>query len=168
MCNSNSCRPKGQRIPIKGVSTWHRFRHAHPNAMLTWRHNPDRSYTAPINNWAVSTVVRLVHTVVLAWRYSITHTVLGGLHQWCKLWLTDWGQYASLYRVISEGLTMHAHGYETVSTRIRSGAIVLSNLDVPPGHHALDIIAVSLVTGLLHRLPSRGKYKKVIRCDTCI
>ena len=60
---------------------------------------------------------------------------------------------------------MHARGYETVSTCIRSGAIVLSKLDIPQGHHALDIIAVSLVTGLLDRLPSRGEYKKVIRCD---
>ena len=60
---------------------------------------------------------------------------------------------------------MHARGYETVSTRIGSGAIVLSKLDVPPGHHALDIIAVGLVTGLLDRLPSRGEYEKVIRCD---
>ena len=61
---------------------------------------------------------------------------------------------------------MHARGYETVSTRICSGAIVLSKLDVPQGRHALDIIAVGLVTGLLDRLPSRGEYKKVIRCDT--
>ena len=38
---------------------------------------------------------------------------------------------------------MHARGYETISTRIRSGAIVLSKLGVPPGCHALDIIAVS-------------------------
>ena len=60
---------------------------------------------------------------------------------------------------------MHARGYETVSTRIRSGAIVLSKLDIPQGCHALDIIAVGLVTGLLDRLPSRGEYKKVIRCD---
>ena len=49
---------------------------------------------------------------------------------------------------------MHAHGYKTVSTRIRSGAIVLSKLGVPPGRHALDIIVVGLVTGLLDRLPS--------------
>ena len=61
---------------------------------------------------------------------------------------------------------MHVHGYETVSTRIRSGAIVLSKLDVPQGCHALDIIAVGLVTSLLDRLPSRGEYKKVIHCDT--
>ena len=60
---------------------------------------------------------------------------------------------------------MHARGYETVSTRIRSGAIILSKLDVPQGCHALDIIAVGLVTSLLDRLPSRGEYKKVIRCD---
>ena len=60
---------------------------------------------------------------------------------------------------------MHVHGYETVSTRIRSGAIVLSKLEVLPGHHVLNIIAVGLVTGLLDRLPSRGEYKKVIRCD---
>ena len=62
---------------------------------------------------------------------------------------------------------MHARGYETVSTRIRSGAIVLSKLGIPPGRHALDIIAVGLVTGLLDRLPRRGEYKKVIRCDIC-
>ena len=62
---------------------------------------------------------------------------------------------------------MHAHGYETVSTHIGSGAIVLSKLDVPLDRHALDIIAVGLVTGLLDRLPSRGEYKKVIHCDTC-
>ena len=62
---------------------------------------------------------------------------------------------------------MCARGYETVSTRIHSGAIVLSKLDVLPGRHALDIKAVSLVTGLLDRLPSRGEYKKVICCDTC-
>ena len=60
---------------------------------------------------------------------------------------------------------MHAHRYETISTRIRSGAIVLSKLDVPQGHHALDIIAVGLVTGPLDRLPGQGEYKKVIRCD---
>ena len=60
---------------------------------------------------------------------------------------------------------MHARGYETVSTRIRSGVIVLSKLDVLQGHHALDIIAVGLVTGLLDWLPSRGEYKKVICCD---
>ena len=60
---------------------------------------------------------------------------------------------------------MHAWGYETVSTHIRSGAIVLSKLDIPQGHHTLDIIAVSLVTGLLDRLLSRGEYEKVIRCD---
>ena len=60
---------------------------------------------------------------------------------------------------------MRAHEYETVSTRIRSGAIVLSKLGIPPGRHALDIIAVGLVTGLLDRLPSRGEYKKVICCD---
>ena len=88
---------------------------------------------------------------------------------WVKGWLTPRGQYASLYRVILEGLTMHACRYETVSTRTHSGAIILSKLDVPQGHHALDIIAVGLVTSLLDRLPSRGKYKKVIRCDiwTC-
>ena len=63
---------------------------------------------------------------------------------------------------------MHAREYETVSTRICSGAIVLSKLGIPPGCHALDIIAVGLVTGLLDRLPSRGEYKKVIRCDTCV
>ena len=66
------------------------------------------------------------------------------------------------------GLTVHACGYGTVSTRIRSGPIVLSRLDVPPGRHALDIKAVGLVTGLLDRLPNRGKYEKVIRCDTYI
>ena len=60
---------------------------------------------------------------------------------------------------------MHACGYETVSTCIRSGAIILSKLDVPLGRHALDIIAVSLVTGLLDRLPSQGKYEKFICCD---
>ena len=47
------------------------------------------------------------------------------------------------------------------------GAIVLSRLGIPPGRHALDIEAVGLVTGQLDRLPSRGEYKKVIRCDTC-
>ena len=60
---------------------------------------------------------------------------------------------------------MHARRYETVSTRIRSGAIILSKLDILQGCHALDIIAVGLVTGLLDRLPSRGEYKKVICCD---
>ena len=49
---------------------------------------------------------------------------------------------------------MHACRYETVSTHIRSGAIVLSKLGIPPGRHTLDIIAVSLVTSLLDRLPS--------------
>ena len=49
---------------------------------------------------------------------------------------------------------MHACGYETVPTRISSGAIFLSKLGVPPGRHTLDIIAVSLVTGLLDWLPS--------------
>ena len=44
------------------------------------------------------------------------------------------------------GLTTHACGYETVSTRIHSGAIVLSKLGIPPGRHALDITAVGLVT----------------------
>ena len=62
---------------------------------------------------------------------------------------------------------MHACGYETVFTRIRNGAIVLSKLGVPPGCHALDIIVVGLVTSLLDWLPSRGEYRKVIRCDTC-
>ena len=62
---------------------------------------------------------------------------------------------------------MHAHRYETISTCIHSGAIMLSKLGVPPGRHALDIIAVGLVTGLLDRLPSRGEFKKVMRCDTC-
>ena len=37
---------------------------------------------------------------------------------------------------------MHARGYETISTCIHSGAIVLSKLDIPQGRHALDIIAV--------------------------
>ena len=45
------------------------------------------------------------------------------------------------------------------------GAIVLSRLGVPLGHHALDIKAVGLVTGQLDRLPSRGEYRKVICCD---
>ena len=62
---------------------------------------------------------------------------------------------------------MHACGYETASTRIRSGAIVISRLGVPPGRHALDIEPVGLATGQLDRLPSRDEYKKVIRCDTC-
>ena len=61
---------------------------------------------------------------------------------------------------------MHVRGYKTVSTRIHSGAIVLSKLDIPLGRHALDIIAVGLVTDLLDWLPSRGEYKKVIHCDT--
>ena len=60
---------------------------------------------------------------------------------------------------------MHVRGYKTVSTCIRSGAIVLSKLGIPLGHHALDIKAVGLVTSLLDWLPSQGKYKKVIRCD---
>ena len=60
---------------------------------------------------------------------------------------------------------MHVRGYETVSTRIRSGAIILSKLGILPDCHALDVIAVGLVTGLLDRLPSRGEYKKVSRCD---
>ena len=60
---------------------------------------------------------------------------------------------------------MHARGYETISTRIHSGAIVLSKLDVPQGCNTLNIIAVSLVTSLLDWLPSRGKYIKVIHCD---
>ena len=63
------------------------------------------------------------------------------------------------------GLTKHVCGYETVSTRIHSGAIVLSRLGIPPGCHALDIEAVGLVTGLLDRLLSRGEYEKVICCD---
>ena len=62
---------------------------------------------------------------------------------------------------------MHARGYETVSTRVRSGAMILSKLGIPPGRHAFDIIAVGLVTGLLDRLLSRGEYEKVIHCDTC-
>ena len=49
---------------------------------------------------------------------------------------------------------MHVCGYETVSTHIHSGEIVLSKLGIPPGCHTLDIIAVGLVTGLLDRLPS--------------
>ena len=49
---------------------------------------------------------------------------------------------------------MHVREYETVSTCDRSGAIVLSKLDIPQGHHALDMIAVGLVTGLLDRLTS--------------
>ena len=63
------------------------------------------------------------------------------------------------------GLTTHVGGYETVSTHICSGAIILSKLGIPPGHHTLDIIAVGLVTGLLDWLPSRSEYKKVICCD---
>ena len=47
------------------------------------------------------------------------------------------------------------------------GAIVPSRLGVPPGRHALDIEAVGLVTGQLDRLPNRGEYRKVIRCDIC-
>ena len=45
------------------------------------------------------------------------------------------------------------------------GAIILSKLGIPPGRHALDIKAVGLVTNQLGRLPSRGEYEKVIRCD---
>ena len=60
---------------------------------------------------------------------------------------------------------MRVRRYETVSTHIRSGAIILSKLGVPPGRHTLDIIAVGLVTSLLDWLPSRGRFKKVIRCD---
>ena len=45
------------------------------------------------------------------------------------------------------------------------GAIILSKLGIPPGHHALDIKAVGLVTNQLDRLLSRGEYEKVIRCD---
>ena len=45
------------------------------------------------------------------------------------------------------------------------GAIVLSKLGILQGHHALDIIAVSLVTGLLDQLLSQGEYEKVICCD---
>ena len=60
----------------------------------------------------------------------------------------------------------YVRGYETVSTRIRSGAIILSKLDIPLGCHTLDTIAVGLVTGLLDQLPNRGKFEKVIRCDT--
>ena len=63
---------------------------------------------------------------------------------------------------------MHACGFKTVSICIRSGGIILSKLDVPQGRHALDIIAVGLVTGLLDWLLSRGEYEKVIRCDICI
>ena len=55
---------------------------------------------------------------------------------------------------------MHARGYETVSTCIRSGAIVLSKLDVPQGRHALDIIAVGLVTGLLDSVAKPGRVQK--------
>ena len=40
------------------------------------------------------------------------------------------------------------------------GATALSKLGMPQGHHALDSIAVSLVTGLLDRLPSRGRVQK--------
>ena len=46
------------------------------------------------------------------------------------------------------------------------GTIVISRLGIPPGHHALHVEAVGLVTGQLDRLPSRVEYKKVIRCDT--
>ena len=60
---------------------------------------------------------------------------------------------------------MHAHRYETVSTCIHSGAIILSKLGILLGRHALDIIAVGLVTSLLDQLPSQGKFKKVICCD---
>ena len=42
---------------------------------------------------------------------------------------------------------MHARRYETVSTRIHSGAIVLSKLGVQQGCHALDIIAVTQNNG---------------------
>ena len=55
---------------------------------------------------------------------------------------------------------MHARGYETVSTRIRSGAIVLSKLDIPQGRHALDVIAVGLVTGLLDSVAKLRRVQK--------
>ena len=45
------------------------------------------------------------------------------------------------------------------------GVIILSRLGILPGCHAWNIKAVGLVTGQLDRLPSRGGYKKVIRCD---
>ena len=45
------------------------------------------------------------------------------------------------------------------------GAIIISRLGDPPGHHALHVEAVGLVTGQLDRLPRRVGYKKVIRCD---
>ena len=81
---------------------------------------------------------------------------------------SDWLTKANMPHYIGSfqgGLTTCVRRYETISTHIHSGAIVLSKLDVPPGRHALDIIAVGLVTGLLDRLPSRGEYKKVIHCD---
>ena len=40
------------------------------------------------------------------------------------------------------------------------GAIVLSKLDVPQGRHALDIIAVGLVTGLLDRYSAEASTKR--------
>ena len=48
------------------------------------------------------------------------------------------------------------------------GTIIISRLGIPPGHHALHVEAVGLVTGQLDRLPSRVGYKKVIRCDTYV
>ena len=45
------------------------------------------------------------------------------------------------------------------------GTIIISRLGNPPGRHALHVGSVGLVTGLLDRLPSRVRYKKVIRCD---
>ena len=47
------------------------------------------------------------------------------------------------------------------------GTIVISRLGILPGHHALHVEAVGLVTGQLDRLPSRVGYKKLIRCDIC-
>ena len=52
-----------------------------PNAMLTQWWDPGGSYTAAIHNWAASQVVRRIHTVVLARRYSTTHMLLGSLDQ---------------------------------------------------------------------------------------
>ena len=74
---------------------------------------------------------------------------------------------ASLYRVISGGSLRMRADTEPYPPASVVGAIILPRLGIPPGCHALDIEAVGLVTGQLDRLPSRGEYRKVIRCDTC-
>ena len=61
---------------------------------------------------------------------------------------------------------MHACGYEVVSTCIHSGALALPKHGSSLKCHAWTTNHAAQVIGLLDRLPGRGEYQKVNRCDT--